>query len=93
VSLTDASDASLTIQGSISPGGTFRLPYVPPGSYTLQVSGASTQANGGYRRGGVGATGSTPATGFQTLSQALVVGDADVSGVALSLVPVASAAK
>jgi hypothetical protein len=93
VTLTDASDASLTIQGSISAGGTFRLPYVPSGSYTLQVSGASTQANGGYRRGGAGSTGSTPATSFQPLSQALVVGDADVSGVALSLTPTASAAK
>jgi hypothetical protein len=92
VSLTDASDSSLTIQGSISASGTFRLPYVPSGSYTLQVSGASTQASGGYRRGGASSS-ATPATSFQTLSQTLVVGDADVSGVALSLTPVASTAK
>lgn len=92
VMLTDASDASVTIQGAILPSGTFRLPYVPSGNYTLQVTGASTQPNGGYGRRG-GANSDTSATSFQPLSQALLVGDADVSGVALSLTPVTAAAK
>jgi hypothetical protein len=94
VTLTDASDSSVTIQGAILPSGTFRLPYVPSGNYTLQVTGASTQANSGFgRRGGASSSSSVPVTSFQPLSQALLVGDADVSGVALSLTPVVTPAK
>ncbi len=87
VTLTDASDSSVTIQGSIGSAGTFRLPYVPKGSYTLQVSGASSQAISGFRGRG-GQVSSPPAVSYRPYSQALVVGDADVSGVGVTLTPV-----
>jgi len=87
VLLVDASDASLTIQGSITAAGTFQLQYVPPGNYTLSVTGASSQAAG--RRGQTAV--STAMVMYQSWSQALVVGDADVSGVAVSLTPVKAA--
>jgi hypothetical protein len=87
VTLVDSSDASLMIQGEIGAGGIFRVPYVPKGSYTLHVSGASTQANGGFRgRGSQSST--TSAVTFQPFSQPLIVGDSDVSGVAVELTPV-----
>jgi hypothetical protein len=88
VALTDASDSSLQIQGSIGTQGQFKLPYVPPGTYTLQISGASTAvANNGFnRRGG----NSTAGVSFQPFSQTLIVGETDVSGVAATLIPVAA---
>jgi hypothetical protein len=88
VALTDASDSSLQIQGSIGTQGQFKLPYVPPGTYTLQISGASTLASlGGGRRGGPTPLG----VSFQPFTQTLIVGDTDVSGVAATLIPVAAA--
>jgi hypothetical protein len=86
VNLTDASDASLQLQGSIDPHGDFSLRYVPPGNYTLQVTGASNQANNQPR--GRGDTSTTPAVTFQRSSQPVVVLDTDLSGVAVSLTPV-----
>jgi len=90
VSLTDTGDASVTIQGNISSSGTFRLPYVPAGNYTLQISGASTQANNSGFRGRGSQSSTTPAVTFQPFSQAITVGNSDLSGVAISLTPVAT---
>ena len=86
VNLTDPNDPSLQMQGSIDANGQFTVKYVPPGTYTLQVSGASTAAAGqnGNRGRNAGSSGTTAVT-FQTLSQAVTVGDADLSGVALTL--------
>jgi hypothetical protein len=86
VNLTDPNDPSLQMQGSIDANGQFTVKYVPPGTYTLQVSGASTAAAGqnGNRGRNAGSSGTTAVT-FQTLSQAVTVGGADLSGVALTL--------
>ncbi len=86
VSLTDASDPSLQLQGSIDAHGDFSMRYVPPGNYTLQVTGASNQANNQPR--GRGDTSTTPAVTFQRSSQPVVVLDTDLSGVSVSLTPV-----
>jgi Carboxypeptidase regulatory-like domain len=87
VSVTDASDSSLVLQGAIDPEGNFIVRYVPPGNYTLAISGASTQASGGFRGRG-GDSSSTPAISFQPFSQPIVVTDADLSGFAATLTPV-----
>jgi hypothetical protein len=84
VTLTDQSDSTLHILGVIDANGNFVIKYVPPGSYTLQIAGASTQANGGYRgRGGSSGGG----VSFQSFSQPVVVTDADLSGFAATLNP------
>lgn len=88
VTLVDATDNSLSLNGSIDAHGDFSIEFVPPGNYTLQVSGASSQAFGGYRgRGSL----QTPAVSFQTSSQAVVVSDTDVTGVSAMLTPTQSA--
>jgi hypothetical protein len=86
VSLTDPTDPSLQMQGTIDANGQFVVKYVPPGTYMLQVSGASTVA--GANQPGVRVPrGSSSTTGvaFQTLSQPVTVGDTDLSGLALTL--------
>jgi hypothetical protein len=88
VTLVDPNDSSLQISGSIAPTGEFKLAYVPPGTYTLQVSGGSSQPNVGFRRGESAST--SAAVSYQPYTQTLVVGDTDVSGVAVMLTPVKS---
>ena len=84
VSLTDQSDTTLHILGAIDANGNFVIKYVPPGNYTLQIAGASTQANGGYRgRGGSSGGG----VSFQQFSQPIVVTDTDLTGFAATLNP------
>jgi hypothetical protein len=82
VTVVDPNDASMRLMTLIVPSGDFVLRYVPAGTYTLQVSGASTQADGG-RRGNQAANAS-----FQQGTQALTVGDTDITDVAISLTPV-----
>jgi hypothetical protein len=90
VSVTDASDSSLVLQGAIDASGSFTIRYVPSGNYTLSISGASTRpATTGFRRGGDDAS-TTPATSFQNFSQAIVVTDTDLSGVNATLTPAAT---
>jgi hypothetical protein len=87
VRLVDPTDNSLNLNGLIDAHGDFSVAYVPPGSYTLEVSGASTQASTNYRgRGGA----LTSSASFQPLSQPLVVSDTDVTGVSAMLTPAAS---
>ena len=85
VTLADPNDKELQLFGSIAPNGDFALRYVPAGNYTLQVSGASTQSGGGRGRGG-----QSGGVSFQPFSQPTVVGDTDVSGVGITLTPVAA---
>jgi hypothetical protein len=84
VVLSDNADGTLHIQGVIDANGNFVVKYVPPGNYTLQISGASTLANGGFRRGGGSSNGGVS---FQQFSQAVVVTDADLTGYAATLNP------
>jgi len=86
VTLSDPNDRDLQLYGSILPNGDFSVRYVPAGNYALQVSGASNQSNGSGR--GRGSQGSN--VSFQPFSQPVVVSDTDVSGVGITLTPVAS---
>ncbi len=89
VSVTDAADATLQLQGVIDAEGDFTVRYVPPGNYTLLISGASTQPAPPPGRGRGGNSGpSTAATTFQALSLPIVVTDADLSGITATLIPV-----
>jgi hypothetical protein len=92
VSVTDSSDSSLQLQGLIDAEGNFTVRYVPPGNYSLQIIGASTQAGGLRGRGGE-AGSTTPAVSFQPFSQAVVVGDTDLSGFAATLTPMQTAGR
>jgi hypothetical protein len=86
VSLTDATDPTLQLQGSIDANGQFTLRYVPSGTYTMQVAGASTIATN--QPGNRGQRGQTQSgTNFQQFSQPVTVGDTDLSGVAVTLTP------
>jgi hypothetical protein len=88
VFLADPTDSSLQLMGSIEPDGSFSVRYVPPGSYTLQINGANTQANGGYVGGRNRGSSQSNGTSFQPLSMALTVTDTDLSGVVAALTPV-----
>jgi len=85
VSLTDSTDTTLQMQGTIDANGQFVVKYVPPGTYTLQVSGASTTPGSQFGNRGPRGTGSTPGVSFQPFSQPVTVGDTDLSGVAVAL--------
>ncbi len=86
VSLTDTADSSLSVLGSIEPDGSFTLRYVPSGSFTLQVFGASTRAFGAYR-GRMEDDTSTSGVSFQPASQPVTVTDTDLTGLAITLTP------
>jgi hypothetical protein len=85
VALADPNDSDLQLVGSIGPNGDFSVRYVPAGNYTLRVSGASSQAATGRGRGS-----SEGAVFFQQFTQPVVVSDTDVTGVGVTLTPVAS---
>jgi hypothetical protein len=86
VTLTDSSDTDQQPGGAIAANGDFTVRYVPAGSYTLKISGASTQAGSNRGRGNSDGQGAS----FQPFSQPLVVTSTDVSGVGVTLTPVAS---
>jgi hypothetical protein len=86
VSLSDPTDPTLQLQGSIDANGQFTVKYVPPGTYTMQISGASTTAmNQPGSRGQRGQP--TTGTSFQQYAQPVTVGETDLSGVAVTLTP------
>jgi hypothetical protein len=84
VILSDPNDPDLQLFGSIQADGEFAVRYVPAGSYTLQVSGASTRSGGSRGRG------TQPSVSFQPFSEPMVVSDTDVTGVGITLTPVAT---
>jgi hypothetical protein len=84
ISLVDATDPSLTIRTNIQPDGSFHIPYVPAGTYTLQVSGASSQAGLVPNR--------SPGIGFSPFSQQVVVHESDLTDLDLNLAPATAGA-
>lgn len=96
VRLVDTMDTTLSRTAMLNADGSFTVPYVPAGSFTLSVNASSAMqqgfGGGGARRGGSNAAGGTPATTFQPLQQTLTVTDTDVSGLNLTVVPATTAA-
>ncbi len=88
VLLTDQTDNSLRRLGTIGTDGSFLIPYVPPGNYTLSV-GASSQVSGNGGRGYVPASGNS-ITRFQPLQESITVTDGDLTGLALTATPAAT---
>lgn len=87
VRLVDASDSSLNRTAGIASDGTFTLSYVPSGSYTLTINGASSNpaaGGGGPRRGGQSTSSGVT---YQQYTGSLSVADTDVSGVSINLTP------
>ena len=87
VSLADPNERSTNFFTFILPDGSFSIPYVPPGTYTLQVTGASTQPLGSSVSRHGSSSGSAPAIGFQPFSQSVVVRDADLTDLSFNLTP------
>ena len=82
VSLSDQTDASLSRMGRIGSDGSFVIPYVPPGNYTLTVN-ASSLASGSFGRD----PASSPGVRFQPLQTSVTVTDSDVTGLSLNVTP------
>ena len=85
VTLVDPNNSDLQLFASIGANGDFSVRYVPAGNYTLNVNGASTRVASGRGR-----DNSEPSVSFQPFSQPVVVSDTDVTGVGVTLTPVAS---
>jgi hypothetical protein len=91
VRLTDNADNSFQLQAQIDADGGFKLRYAPPGTYTLRISNANSQApvysRGGRGRGQDNSEPQPKGVAFQDFSTTITVTDTDVTGVAVSLVP------
>ena len=81
VQLTDQTDATLNRRGDINADGTFVVPYVPPGTYTLRVAASAQTAGPG--RGAA----DEPSAHFQPLQESVTVADSDLSGLLLTVTP------
>jgi hypothetical protein len=91
VRLTDSQDDTLTRQAMIQPDGSFAIQWVPAGSYTLAVSNASSAPSLGFSGMRGQPTSSSSAIRYQSAQETMTVTDSDVSGVTVSLTPVATA--
>jgi hypothetical protein len=86
VRLVDSQDSTLTRNTQIDPDGSFTVPYVPMGTYTLSIYASS--ATQGSQGRGRGQTNTPPAVSFQPVQETLTVTDADIAGVNVTVVPV-----
>ncbi len=79
INLTDQTDSTLNRNGVINSDGSFTVPYVPPGTYTLRVTASSQQQT--FGRG----ASTTDATRFQPVQESVTVTDGDLSGLAITV--------
>jgi hypothetical protein len=80
VNLTDQTDSTLNRTGTINSDGSFTIPYVPPGTYTLRVSASSALQT--FGRGG---NNNSDTTRFQPLQESITVTDGDLTGIAVTV--------
>ena len=84
LNLTDQSDSTLNRIGVINADGSFVIPYVPPGNYTLRATAsAQAAATGGRGGGSAGSGGGGPQ--FQPLQVSVTVPESDVTGLGLTV--------
>ena len=83
VILTDTADSTLNRTGTVNPDGSFVVPYIPAGNYTLRANVSATAQT--YGRGNQGAASATPVVRFQPLQESLTVTDSDLTGLALTV--------
>lgn len=84
VRISDPDDGSLNLNGQVQPDGSFAVPFVPSGNYSLAVNariGDPAPAPG--RRGG----NTTQLQGYQG---SVMVTDTNVGGIAITLLPPAA---
>lgn len=85
VNLTDQTDSTLNRTGTIAPDGSFVVPYVPAGNYTLRVNASSQAAS--FGRGGIS---SDPGVRFSPVQASVTVADTDLTGLAVTVTPATS---
>ena len=86
VRLTDSQDSSLSRMGMIQPDGSFVVQWVPAGTYTLAISGASNVAAPAFGRRQQN-TSASSGTSYAPFQESLTVTDTDVSGIGVTLTP------
>lgn len=86
VELTDSSDKKFTRKAGVDPTGVFTITYVPPGTYTLEVSGgADTEPAKKKASGLVNFASNHTLKSYETATQQLIVDATDVTGVNIEL--------
>lgn len=80
--LRDTQESTLFRTGTVLPDGTFKVMYMPSGTYNVTVTGRGP--DGSYGRGGRQVRGVTAASA-SSVQQTLTVGDSDVSGIEFTL--------
>ncbi len=88
VTLTDSADSSLNRTGTVNPDGSFVVPYVPAGNYTLHASVSPVAQI--FGRGGQTSSTAPSAVHFQPLQESLTVADGDLTGLSLSVTAAAA---
>lgn len=88
VSMVDQTDSSMARHSMINVDGSFVLPYIPPGHYTLHVNASSNLPRGR----GQGVQSDEPAIRFQMLEKPVNVTDSDVTSLNLNVMPVTGTA-
>ncbi len=91
VNLTDQTDSSLNRMGIINADGSFSVPYVPAGNYTLRVNASANVMGAGRGGAGSGTSGST--VRFQPLQESVTVVDSDLTGLSLNVTPVTTSSQ
>jgi hypothetical protein len=86
VELTDVSDKDFTRKAGVDASGNFTITYVPPGTYTLEVSGgADTEPAKKKSAGIVNFSATHTLKSYESASQPLIVDATDVTGVNIEL--------
>ncbi|HZL24978.1 MAG TPA: carboxypeptidase-like regulatory domain-containing protein [Acidobacteriaceae bacterium] len=86
VELTDVNDKKFTRKAGVDPTGAFTITYVPPGTYTLEVSGGADTEPAKKKPGGlVNFSATHTLKSYETATQQVIVDATDVTGVNIEL--------